>query len=192
MKKGEQATLRCDAGYGYGSAGKPPAVPPDAALRFELELVSWAEWVDISEKKDGTIMKKTTAEGEGWKTPDFDTVVTFSWTLKLRDDPKVLATAERQTATVGAEEVRPRGLEKALQTMTHGERALVLLLPAEGFGAAGLSEWDVPGDAELLFEVRLDDQHSAGGSFSGPNYSAVVSRKRVTCCLRTKHECCQK
>eukprot|EP00667_Euglena_gracilis_P016918 EG_transcript_17765 len=41
--------------------------------------------------------------------------------------------------------------------MTHGERALVLLLPAEGFGAAGLSEWDVPGDAELLFEVRLDD-----------------------------------
>lgn len=34
-------------------------------------------------------MKKTTAEGEGWKTPDFDTVVTFSWTLKLRDDPKV-------------------------------------------------------------------------------------------------------
>eukprot|EP00667_Euglena_gracilis_P034168 EG_transcript_58446 len=58
MKKGEQATLRCDAGYGYGSAGKPPAVPPDAALRFELELVSWAEWVDISEKKDGTIMKK--------------------------------------------------------------------------------------------------------------------------------------
>ncbi|KAH6769212.1 FKBP-like peptidyl-prolyl cis-trans isomerase family protein [Perilla frutescens var. hirtella] len=40
MKVGEVARITCKPEYGYGSAGSPPDVPPDATLIFEVELVA--------------------------------------------------------------------------------------------------------------------------------------------------------
>lgn len=40
MKVGEVAKITCKPEYGYGSAGSPPEVPPDATLIFEVELVT--------------------------------------------------------------------------------------------------------------------------------------------------------
>ena len=43
MHKGEVAELFCRADYGYGGGGSPPKIPGGAALKFEVELLSWAE-----------------------------------------------------------------------------------------------------------------------------------------------------
>jgi FKBP-type peptidyl-prolyl cis-trans isomerase len=39
MKVGGRATLACPPELAYGAAGKPPTIPPNSALVFELELL---------------------------------------------------------------------------------------------------------------------------------------------------------
>lgn len=41
MKKGEKAFLQGTASYCYGAQGSPPTIPPNATLRFEVELISF-------------------------------------------------------------------------------------------------------------------------------------------------------
>lgn len=42
MRPGEVSVFTCRADYAYGWEGKPPKIPVDATLRFEIELISWA------------------------------------------------------------------------------------------------------------------------------------------------------
>lgn len=39
MKLGEVARLTISPDYGYGDEGSPPAIPPNATLIFEVELL---------------------------------------------------------------------------------------------------------------------------------------------------------
>lgn len=41
MSKGEICELVCSPEYAYGESGHPPAIPPNAALSFEVELVDF-------------------------------------------------------------------------------------------------------------------------------------------------------
>ena len=43
MTKGEVALFELRADYAYGDEGKPPAVPPAATVRYEVEVLSWVE-----------------------------------------------------------------------------------------------------------------------------------------------------
>lgn len=36
MQIGEKAILKCSPEYGYGAAGSPPTIPPNATLLFEV------------------------------------------------------------------------------------------------------------------------------------------------------------
>jgi len=41
MQKGEKAILTCKPEFAYGSRGSPPTIPPDATLKFEVELLDF-------------------------------------------------------------------------------------------------------------------------------------------------------
>ena len=43
LQKGQKAILTCPPHYAYGSQGAGDAIPPDATLTFEVEVVSWEE-----------------------------------------------------------------------------------------------------------------------------------------------------
>jgi len=51
MKTGEIAELVCAPDYAYGAAGSPPKIPPNATLKFEVEMIGFTEPVDTPEKK---------------------------------------------------------------------------------------------------------------------------------------------
>eukprot|EP00163_Fabomonas_tropica_P010165 TRINITY_DN2021_c0_g1_i1.p3 TRINITY_DN2021_c0_g1~~TRINITY_DN2021_c0_g1_i1.p3 ORF type:complete len:141 (-),score=51.76 TRINITY_DN2021_c0_g1_i1:1548-1970(-) len=41
MCPGEKRLMKVPAEYGYGAAGAPPKIPPNASLLFEIEFVDW-------------------------------------------------------------------------------------------------------------------------------------------------------
>jgi len=51
MKTGEIAELVCAPDYAYGAKGSPPKIPPNATLKFEVEMIGFTEPVDTPEKK---------------------------------------------------------------------------------------------------------------------------------------------
>lgn len=73
MKKGESAIFTLPPELGYGAAGCD-GVPPNAAVHFEVELISWVAVVDIG--KDGGIIKKILESGQRDERPsDLDEVL---------------------------------------------------------------------------------------------------------------------
>ena len=43
LKKGSKATLTIPPHYAYGRAGRPPVIPEDATLVFEMEILDFEE-----------------------------------------------------------------------------------------------------------------------------------------------------
>lgn len=45
MKRGEKAIITCSPQYSYGEGGNPPDIPPNATLKFEIELIDFKDKV---------------------------------------------------------------------------------------------------------------------------------------------------
>ncbi|CAF1705819.1 unnamed protein product [Brassica napus] len=81
MKKAEKVLLTVKPQYGFGEKGKPAfggegALPPNATLEIELELISWKT---VSEVTDGNkVIKKILKQGEGCERPN-DGAELLSW-----------------------------------------------------------------------------------------------------------------
>lgn len=67
MRKGEIAKFSMQPEFAYGAAGSPPAVPANATLVFEVELISWISKDDLF--GDGMAIKSQLEEGSGWQNP---------------------------------------------------------------------------------------------------------------------------
>jgi len=125
MKKGELALLICRSDYAYGKNGSPPKIPADATLYFEVELFSWIEEEDISENKDGGLLKKILTEGEGYEKPEEDAQVKVNYTLHRSND-EIVEQRSDFGFVIGNEQVIP-GLDYAVRSMKKGEKARVIM-----------------------------------------------------------------
>ncbi|XP_020096089.1 70 kDa peptidyl-prolyl isomerase-like [Ananas comosus] len=164
MKKAEKALLTVKPQYGFGEKGRPAsgeegAVPPNATLHIELELVSWKTVTQIGDDKK--ILKRILKEGEGFDRPNDGAVVKVKLIGKLEDgtvfvkkghdgeEPFEFKTDEEQVID---------GLDKAVMTMKKGEVALVTIPPEYAFGSTE-SKQDlavVPPNSTVIYEVELD------------------------------------
>ncbi|KAH8057711.1 FK506 binding protein [Aureococcus anophagefferens] len=77
----------------YGKMGSPPDIPGNATVLFKLELLSFTKKADVSEKRDGSVLKHVVHEGEGgtdvFSLPNKRCDIYYSYKLRLPYDGTV-------------------------------------------------------------------------------------------------------
>lgn len=163
MKKAEKVLLTVKPQYGFGEMGRPAAgeegaVPPNASLIIDLELVSWKTVTEIGDDKK--ILKKVLKEGEGYERPNEGAVVTVKITGKLQDGTVFLKKGHDEQEPFEFktdEEAVIEGLDRAVLNMKKGEVALVTIPPEYAYGSTE-SKQDlaiVPPNSTVIYEVEL-------------------------------------
>nr|WMP39840.1 FKBP62 [Solanum melongena] len=165
MKKGEKVQLTVKPQYGFGEKGKPAssdggAVPPNATLQINLELVSWKTVSNVTDDKK--VLKKILKEGEGYERPNEGAVVKLKLVGKLMDGTVTKKGHDGENEDnlfefKTDEEQVIDGLDRAVMTMKKGEAALLTIAPEYAFGSSE-SKQDlaiVPPSSTVHYEVEL-------------------------------------
>ncbi|XP_060046282.1 peptidyl-prolyl cis-trans isomerase FKBP4 [Erinaceus europaeus] len=163
MKVGEVCHITCKPEYAYGSSGSPPNIPPNATLVFEVELFEF-KGEDLTEEEDGGIIRRIRSRGEGYAKPNEGAIVEIALEGYFKD--QVFDQRELRFEVGEGESLDlPCGLEKAIQRMEKGEKAIVYLKPSYAFGSAGKEKFQIPAGAELKYEVYLKSFEKAKESW---------------------------
>eukprot|EP00892_Ulva_mutabilis_P008035 jgi/Ulvmu1/5603/UM023_0140.1 len=154
MKKGEKVQLKLRHDYAYGESGSPPKIPPGATLLFEVELLRWESMNDLSEEKDGSLVKTVTKEGDldVWDRPKDPDLVTIKLSAKVAGATECFVKNEETEFTVGDGCFCP-AVKIAVSEMKKGEAVKLKVGPQYGFGDAGRE--GVPAGASLELELEL-------------------------------------
>ncbi|CDP03935.1 unnamed protein product [Coffea canephora] len=165
MKKGEKVLLTVKPQYGFGEKGKPVsgdqgAVPPNATLNINLELVSWKTVSNVTDDKK--VIKKILKEGEGYEKPNEGAVVKLKLVGKLQDSTvfvkKGYGDDEDDLLEFKTDEEQViEGLDKAVMAMKKGEVALLTIAPEYAFGSTESQQElaVVPPNSTVQYEAEL-------------------------------------
>lgn len=163
MKKGEKVLLTVKPQYGFGEKGKPAsgnegAVPPNATLNIELELVTWKTVYNVTDDKK--VVKKILKEGEGYERPNEGAVVKLKLTGKLQDGTIFVNKGHSEDDLFEFktdEEQVIEGLDRVVTSMKNREVALLTIAPEYGFGSSESKQElaTVPPNSTLYYEVEL-------------------------------------
>lgn len=165
MKKGEKVLLTVKPQYGFGEKGKPAsgdqgAVPPNATLNINLELVSWKTVSNVTDDKK--VIKKILKEGEGYEKPNEGAVVKLKLVGKLQDSTvfvkKGYGDDEDDLLEFKTDEEQViEGLDKAVMAMKKGEVALLTIAPEYAFGSTESQQElaVVPPNSTVQYEAEL-------------------------------------
>lgn len=153
MKKGEICRLTCRSDYAYGANGSPPKIPANATLIFEVELFEW-KGEDISEKKDGSVIRHIVQAGEGYQTPNDGATVKVHYVgrcgMTVFDDQQV-----EFILGEGEESGVIEGLEVAIKKMKKKEKCRLEIQPSMAYGNEGNSKFNISPNTTLQFDVEM-------------------------------------
>ena len=171
MRPGEKSVLKCEPKYAYGDH-EQEKIPANSTLFFEVELLSWADEKDITQKGDKGVMKKLFVEGDKSRESPFDeTIVTIDLLVKT-SHKKVVEKRKNYVFGVEEEEMDCPGLDIAIKTMKVGEKSRFRIAPQY----AGPT-WSKYSDLEL--EVHLKEMDKPKGVYQvTPEETIEISEKK--------------
>jgi len=129
-------------------------------------LISWEEEKDLTKNKDGGILKKIIKEGEKWENPNYEAKCTFHLKVSGKDGIVYEDTSHSgpKQITLGNVEIT-QGLEKTLESMKKGEKAIVMVKSDYGYGDQGYKDLNIPPNTDLTYEIELIDFEKAKESW---------------------------
>ena len=159
MKVGERRTLVIPPELGYGAQGAGGAIPPNATLRFDVELLDilrpWPGDDQTVQRTSSGLQYIVFSEGVGEKAKAGQTVsVHYSGYL---EDGRLFDSSHTRGEPIqfqlGSGQVI-KGWDEGIALMTPGSK-YKLLIPANlGYGARGAGGV-IPPNANLIFDVEL-------------------------------------
>lgn len=150
MKIGERCDLFCKAPYAYGEQGSGENIPPNATLKFDVELLSSSH---PSITSDGQIKKELIFKGDG-ESPRYGAKCKVRLSaLVMGSEKKFIEEAETDLLLEG--ENKPSGLKEALKSMKKGEKARYYISPGNHhFKLVDLPE-GVKAENSLQYDIEL-------------------------------------
>ncbi|KAH8350500.1 hypothetical protein KR067_004998 [Drosophila pandora] len=155
MKLGERCFLTCAPNYAYGAAGSPPAIPPDATLIFELEMLGW-KGEDLSPNQDGSIVRTILETSDKKRSPSDGAFVKAHISGAIEGRVFEERDVEFDYGEGSAINVI-EGVEIALEKMNIGETSRLKIQAKYAFGAKGNEEFKIPPNAVVEYTVKLVD-----------------------------------
>lgn len=143
MSVGTMAAAVIPPEFGFGAEGGGP-VPPDTTLTLELEMLNIQ-----------SIGYETVEEGTG-ESPETGQFVSVHYVGMLEDGTEFDSSYDNGQPAVfqiGVGQVI-LGWDGGIPRMRVGEKAILTIPPALGYGATGAGDL-IPPDATLIFEVEL-------------------------------------
>jgi len=173
MHIGERAEVLIQSEYGYGERGAGSDIPPNAALIFDMELLSYTKPEVISDEPsndvpeeftqdgvvdvcgNGQVLKLITKEGDGAPPAD-GTTATLHYCGYLTNGTKFDSSRDRGDTfdtQVGKGQVI-KGWDAVMPTMKVNERAKVLIQSEYAYGKRG-SPPKIKPNAALIFDMEM-------------------------------------
>lgn len=162
MLPGETRQIVIPPALAFGEEGRPPVVPPNATLTFEIQLVSWepprefaTEFAGEPTELEEGITIRDVAVGAGPEATAGQQAFVYMM-AKLPDGEVVantFATDDLQPIPLDGQPPLP-GLRKAIVGMKVGGVRRIELSAEQGFGEAGNPPMVPPGSS-LVFEIEL-------------------------------------
>lgn len=148
MQVGGKRTLLIGPGMAYGEQGRPPVIPPNSTLIFDVEILGLPLLdKEILQEGDGPVAEpgdQISVHYSGWLWENGEKGTLFDTSLS-RGEP--------YRFRLGAGMVI-MGWDMGLEGMKVGTRARLIIPPAMGYGAQGFGQ-SIPPNATLCFEVEL-------------------------------------
>lgn len=164
MKVGEKRQLRIPPELAYGEEGYPPEIPSNATLIYEIALQAIDPLPRATEVDEGDYTETDSGlkyiileEGDGAEARNGDTV-TMQYHGWLTDGLLFDSSLLREIGyafTLGKGQVIA-GWEEGIEGMKVGETRQLRIPPELAYAESGYPPY-IPTEAELIFEVTLED-----------------------------------